>query len=234
MRHAQKENNMIYIISVGGSLLAPDKINSRFIREFRALLLKAAKKGDKFLIIPGGGATCRYYQNEARKIAKIANDDLDWIGIATNVLHSQFLRAIFGRDASPELITFESKIRDLKKAISVCVGGFQPGGTSDSTAVRFAQKFGAKTVINLTNVAGVYDADPRKFKNAKMIKKMTWQDLKKQFGTANEPGRHMPFDASAASIAFRIGLKVITTDGRGLKNFQNILAGKAFRGTVIQ
>ena len=140
---------------------------------------------------------------------------------------------MFGKDASPEVILPESRISDLKRPISIGIGGLEPGGTSDSTAVRFAQKFGAKTIINLTNVAGVYDRDPRKFKNARLIKKMTWNDLKRQFGSRNEPGRHMPFDASAANTASRIGLKVVTTDGRSMKNFQNILSGKAFKGTVI-
>ena len=181
-----------------------------------------------------GGATCRAYQKAAQDISKISNDDLDWIGIATNKLHSTFLHAIFGKEASPEIILLGSRISDLKKRISICIGGLAPGGTSDSTAVKFAQRFGAKAIVNLTNVAGVYDRDPRKFKTAKLIRRMTWDDLKRQFGTAKTPGRHMPFDAAASNLAQKNAIQVAIMNGRDLKNFENFLAGKSFKGTVIR
>ena len=225
---------MIYVISVGGSLIAPAKINTRFVKEFKRAVLKTASGDSKFLIIPGGGQTCRTYQEAARNIASITDDDLDWIGIKTNHLHSYFLRAIFGKNASPEVIALNGNVGQLKKAISICLGGIEPGGTSDSTAIKFAEKFRAKVIINLTNVAGVYDRDPKKFRNAKLTPEMTWADLKKQFGASQEPGRHMPFDSSAANQAARLGIKVVIMDGRNLNNFQKFLAGKTFRGTLIQ
>ncbi|OGE79198.1 MAG: hypothetical protein A2751_04360 [Candidatus Doudnabacteria bacterium RIFCSPHIGHO2_01_FULL_46_14] len=225
---------MIHVISIGGSLIVPDKLNTRFIKEFKRVILKAAAGGDKFLIIPGGGQTCRSYQDAARSISNPTNEDLDWIGIKTNHLHSYFLRAVFGKDASPEVIGLDGRVGQLKKAISICVGGLEPGGTSDSTAVKFAEKFRARTIVNLTNVAGVYDKDPRKFRNARLIREMSWADLRKQFGSVKTPGRHMPFDSLTASTAARLRLKVVTMDGRNLKNFQNFLAGKSFKGTVIQ
>lgn len=225
---------MIHIISIGGSLIVPDKINTRFIREFKRVVLEAAASGDKFLIIPGGGQTCRTYQQAARSIASPTDEDLDWIGIKTNHLHSYFLRAVFGKQASPEVITLDGNAGQLKRPVSICVGGLEPGGTSDSTAVKFAQKFRAKTIVNLTNVAGVYDRDPKKFKNAKLIPHMSWADLKKKFGTSKTPGRNLPFDSAIASLASKMKLRVVTMDGSNLKNFQNFLAGKSFKCTVIQ
>src|SRR3989344_3226671 len=218
-----------YIVSLGGSLIAPDGIDKNFLKNFKTVILSASRES-KFLIVPGGGQTCRIYQAAARQIANAADDDLDWIGIKTNHLHSYFLRAIFGQKASPEVIAMDGDVRQLKKPISICLGGLVPGGTSDSTAVKFAEKFRAKVIVNLTNVAGVYDRDPRKFKNAKLIKNMTWQDLKNQFGSSKTPGRHTPFDASAANQAARLGIKVAIMDGRNLGNFQNFLAGKSFKG----
>ena len=224
---------MRYIISLGGSLIAPRGIDVNFLKKFRRILLGATNKGNKFLVIPGGGMTCRNYQNSASQIAKISNDGLDWIGIKTNQLHSYFLHAIFGKTAHPEVVQLDSKAR-IAKPIAILLGGLKPGGTSDSTAVRFAEKFKTNIIINLTNVSGVYDRDPKKYKNAKLIRSMTWVNLKKQFGSDRTPGRNLPFDSSVVSLAARLGLKVVIMDGRNLKNFQNFLAGRKFRGTIIQ
>jgi len=222
-----------YIISLGGSLIAPDEIDVNFLRSFHQALLRASLR-NRFLIIPGGGGTARHYQKVAKELGKVSNDDLDWIGIAANILHSNFLRAIFGKYAHPEIVELNSKLQNIKKSIAIARGGLKPGGTSDSTAVKFAEKFGVKTIINLTNVAGVYDRDPRKFKNAKLIPRMTWVQLKSQFGNGRIPGRHMPFDSSAAALAKKLKLKVAIIDGSNLKNFENFLSGKNFNGTVIQ
>lgn len=222
-----------FVISLGGSVIVPDKIDVNYLKKFRSLVLRYAKRGFRFFIIPGGGATCRAYQKAAQAISKISNDDLDWIGIATNKLHSKFLHAIFGKEASPEIIMLDSRISDLKKSISICIGGLAPGGTSDSTAVKFAQRFGATNIVNLTNVSGVYDRDPRKFKNSKLIPRMTWQDLKRQFGTRKTPGRHMPFDATVSNQVEKNRLSVAIMNGRDLNNFEKFLEGQNFRGTLI-
>lgn len=224
---------MHYIISLGGSLIAPNGIDLKFLKKFRQVLLNAAKKGDRFLVIPGGGQTCRTYQNAARVLANPSDDELDWIGIKTNHLHSYFLHAIFGRAAYPAVVDLNSKAH-ITKPIAIAVGGLKPGFTSDSTAVKFAEKFKINTIINLTNVAGVYDRDPRKFKNAKLIRNMSWADLKKQFGTGKTPGRNLPFDSSIAPLAAKLKLRVVILNGKGINNFKSLLAGKGFKGTTIK
>ena len=50
------------IISLGGSIVVPDKIDYNFLKKFRALILKHVKKGKRFVLICGGGATARLYQ----------------------------------------------------------------------------------------------------------------------------------------------------------------------------
>jgi uridylate kinase len=51
------------IISVGGSIVIPKTgFDPAFLKEFRALILKEVKKGRRFILTIGGGATCRQYQ----------------------------------------------------------------------------------------------------------------------------------------------------------------------------
>ncbi len=49
------------IISLGGSLIVPDNIDTKFLKEFKELILEHVKKGKKFFIICGGGRICRKY-----------------------------------------------------------------------------------------------------------------------------------------------------------------------------
>lgn len=211
---------MDYLISLGGSLIVPNEIDIDFLKKFRRLILQACKKGKKFLILTGGGRTCRIYQKAAREVANVSNDALDWIGIETCTLNAILLRTVF----------FPSRVRGR---VEVASGGIRPGASSDSTSVYYAKKLGIKTILNLTNVAGVYDRDPSKFKKATLIPRMTWKEFTRQFGTSRKPGQHKPFDPSAAKLAARLGIKVVIMNGRDLKNLKKYLENKIFKGTII-
>ena len=52
----------VIVISLGGSLIVPDKINIGFLEKFKKILLKNQKKY-RFVVICGGGNTARNYIN---------------------------------------------------------------------------------------------------------------------------------------------------------------------------
>ncbi len=56
------------IISLGGSIIVPKDIDSDFIQNFKALILKQVTQGKKFIIITGGGDTARNYQQASKEI----------------------------------------------------------------------------------------------------------------------------------------------------------------------
>src|SRR3989344_6099064 len=95
-------NKQTYILSLGGSLIAPDGIDKNFLKKFCQALMASAK-GRQFVIIPGGGQTARRYQKVASELDRPTNIDLDWICIKTNHLHSSLFRSIFGKYAHPEV-----------------------------------------------------------------------------------------------------------------------------------
>jgi uridylate kinase len=47
------------------------------------------------------------------------------------------------------------------------------------------------------------------------------------------PGLHAPVDPIAARFAERSGLRAIVIDGKDLKNFENLLRSRNFRGSII-
>jgi len=55
----------------------------------------------------------------------------------------------------------------MKKSVLIGAGGWKPGRSSDDFSVRLAKMYGAKTIINLSNIDFVYTKDPRKHPDAK-------------------------------------------------------------------
>ena len=92
------------VVSVGGSLIVPDQIDTDFITRFKNLILEKVKNGHSFTIIAGGGKTARRYQEAANAVTPLSPQDLDWIGIHATRLNAQLLHSIFGDHAHPQII----------------------------------------------------------------------------------------------------------------------------------
>ncbi len=223
---------MTYIISLGGSLIYPNRLDLQFVRKFGKLILGYAKRGRRFFIVTGGGKLARQCQALAQATGKISNPDLDWLGIAATRASAEVLRDLFGKFAYPEVLNDPTKKLERPKRINV-FSGWKPGRSTDYAAVRLAQTYGIKTVLNLSNIDYVYNADPKEYKNAQPIKQITWQNFRKLFQEKWRPGANLPFDPKASALAEQQGIKVVVMNGRDFKNFQAFLQGRSFKGTVI-
>lgn len=227
-----------FVLSLGGSLIFPKTgIDIKFLSQFEKFIRKKVAQGCHFFIVTGGGTSARQYIDAATAIChkKLPNDDLDWLGIHASRYNAHLLRTIF-RDLAYFRVIDNYDVID-KQAVDykvVIAGGWKPGWSTDYDAVLLAQDYGVKTVINLSSIKMVYDKDPNKFKNAKAIKKIDWDDLIKIVGDEFMPGMNSPFDPVAAQLGKEINLKVIVCHGNDLKNLDNILEGKRFVGTVIE
>jgi len=223
---------MDYIISLGGSLIVPEEIDYPFLKGFHALILDFIKKQNRVAIISGGGKTCRKYQDAAKKDGSVSKEELDWIGIATTRLNAQLLRTIFEKQA--DHVVIKNPTQKIEWKGSILIGaGWKPGCSSDYDAVLLAKNLGIKTIINLTNIDQVYDKDPKKYKDAKPLDKISWEKMQSIVGTKWSPGLNMPFDPVATKHAAKLGLKVVIL-GSDLKNMKNFLEDKEFKGTVIE
>ncbi len=222
----------VIVISVGGSLIVPDKINTSWIRKFASLVRKQVRKGNKIILVTGGGRTARLYQNAARKTGNLVRDDLDWLGIHSTRLNAHLFRAIFRDIAHPNIIKDPTKAIPWKKKVLIAAG-WKPGWSTDYISALLAKKFGAKEVLNLSNIDYVYDKDP-KLKGAKKLPLMSWKEFRKMVGNTWDPGLHSPFDPVASRIAQKAKLKVVIMDGTDLPNVEKYLVGQKFKGTKIE
>ncbi len=220
------------VISVGGSLIVPDKIDTIFLKKFRTVIEKYVREGIHFLIITGGGMTARQYQKAAKEAGELSKEDLDWLGIHATRLNGHLLLSLFRKHAHPILITNPGKLMRTKKPIFVAAG-WRPGRSTDYVAVTLAKKMGAKKLVNLSNIDYVYNKDPNKFKDAKPIQEIGWAEFRKLLPEKWDPGLHTPFDPIASREADRSGMEVAMINGGKLSEFEKYLSGKKFIGTKI-
>lgn len=221
------------IISLGGSLVIPDQIDLKFLAGFKKLILARIEKGEKFVIITGGGSLCRKYNSALNTLADPSAEDLDWMGINITWTNAKLVQLMFGALAHPKIATDPIRQGAFKEKILVG-GGWKPGRSSDGATVKYAQRFGAGKVINLSNTDYVYDKDPKKFKDAKKLENISWKEFLKIIGNKWNPGANLPFDPTAAKLAQRIGIKVVITKGTDLSNLKKILGDEKAKGTIIQ
>ena len=146
------------------------------------------------------------------------------------------MRTIFKKYAHP---TINKNPYDLESFVQakesiLIAAGYRPGNSTDYIAVLLAKQFGAKKIANLSNIDYAYDKDPRKFKDAKKIKDISWEEFQKIVGDTWDPGANVPFDPVASKHAAKEGIEVAILNGKKLGNFQKYLAGEKFAGTVIK
>ncbi len=225
--------NKITVLSLGGSLISPKSgFDLVFLQGFKKMILDFIKEGRRFVIVCGGGNTARLYQSAAREVGELTPDDIDWIGIHSTRLNAHFMRTIFRGHAHPIVIKNPTQKIDWDASVLVA-GGWKPGWSTDYDAVKLAELYGAKEVLNLSNIEYAYDSDPRTNPNAKRIEKTNWADFRKIVGDVWEPGANTPFDPVASREAERIGLTVGILQGNNLKEVERAIKGEVFKGTVI-
>lgn len=220
------------VVSVGGSLIVPDGIDTDFLKRFHALITEKVEQGLSFCIIVGGGKTARNYQEAGRTVTPLIRNDLDWIGIHATRLNAQLLRNIFVEHAYPHVV--KNPTGDIKTDMPIIIAaGWQPGWSTDYCAVAIAKNIGATRLVNLSNVDFVYDTDPKKNPDAKKIEKINWTEFRKLIPAEWDPGLSAPFDPVAAKESEALGLEVAIINGAKLEEFSNYLDGKPFIGTTI-
>jgi uridylate kinase len=137
----------------------------------------------RLVIVAGGGQTAREYIAAASKLGA-DQASLDEIGIRVSQLNALVLIKALGNLAGnftpislEELVeTFE--VSFPRKRV-VILGGLYPGQSTNAVAAILCEKLHAKLFLNATDVDGVYTKDPRKFRDARRLSRVTPKELAK-------------------------------------------------------
>ncbi len=223
-----------FVLSLGGSLIVPDKIDTHFLSDFHDFIrYQVSEKKRRFFIAVGGGSIMRSYRDSAKAVrTSMSNKDLDWLGIHATRLNAQLLRTIFVDIAEPRIIKHFEIIIKTSRPVTLAAG-WKPGHSTDYCAVTLCRDYGVGEVINMTNVDQVYDKDPRVYSDAKPIQDITWASYRKIVGDEWIPGLNTPFDPIASQLAQQVKLTVKILNAGDFRNLENALDHKPFHGTTI-
>lgn len=232
--HDDMDTQETIVMSVGGSLIVPDQIDTDFLSTLKTFIDSETANGRRFIIIAGGGKTARRYQDAASAVTELTSDDLDWMGIHATRLNGHLLRTIFRDTAHHQMIKNPDDILDVSKDEKVVIAaGYRPGCSTDLRAVQIANRVGAKKVINLSNIDYVYTDDPRTNPEAKRLENITWADFRALIPEDWDPGMSAPFDPIAAKEADEKGIEVAVINGNKPDALTDYLHDKDFIGTKI-
>ncbi|MDA3850261.1 MAG: UMP kinase [Spirochaetaceae bacterium] len=227
--------NPVEVFDLGGSIVAQQKMDIDFLKKMKSFVESWLMEDEtrRLIIVIGGGYPARVFQNTCRELMpQIQGDELDWIGIMATRLNAQLVKALFGDLCKDDVVTDPSEVKSMKGRILVGAG-WKPGFSTDYDAVILAENFGAKRLLNLSNIQKVYTADPKKDPQAKPLDQISWEDYRAMTGDSWTPGMNAPFDPVASKRAHEAGLQVIVAEGRDLNNLDLILKNKNYVGTLI-
>jgi len=218
---------MKVVISIGGSLLTKELSYENF-KKYADIVNKISKK-HKIIVVCGGGTTARIYQNIGRK-AKASSEMLDFIGIMATHINAATFSTLIKNSYLVKWKSLKEASKEVKKyfgkKVLVCAG-YDVGCSTDFDSAYFASLVKANVVINATNVDGIYDKDPNKFKDAKKFERLTYDEFIKIISkNPQKPGEYRLFDLKAAKILKKGRVKLIIIDGRNPKEIIRAVEGK--------
>ena len=224
----------VIVLSLGGSLIVPDNVDVSYLKKFREAIRKNSRKY-KFIIVCGGGSVARKYIYALRETG--INETLQSMaGISATRTNARFMSYFFNQNSWKGIPQKMEEIHKYLKSQDIVFCGaleYKPNQTSDSTSAQIARHF--KTdFINLTNVSGLYDKNPKEHKDAKFIQDISWKEFNKLANKMKyKPGQHFVLDQTASKIIMNNKIKTYII-GQDIKQLDNLLNGKKFKGTKIE
>ena len=163
------------VIKLSGKVFGMD--NAKIIQNYADFLIKISKICQP-VVIAGGGVIARHYISHARNF-NVDESTLDELGIEISRLNAKLLiYALKNKAYSHPPTNLQQVKHAVDDGLIVVAGGLHPGQSTNGTAALIAEKIQAEQFLNATDVDGVYDMDPNKFKKAKKFKSIELKNLK--------------------------------------------------------
>ena len=163
------------VIKLSGRIFSVD--NVKVLKDYARFLVKISKICQP-VVVTGGGTIARHYINHARS-SGADESSLDELGIEVSRLNAKLLIYALKHKAYPHPPTTLQEIRyAVDSGLIVIAGGLHPGHSTNGTAALIAEKVEATQFLNATDVDGVYDLDPNKYKKAKKFRRIELKTLR--------------------------------------------------------
>lgn len=230
---AQNEGSGILVLSVGGSLFFDEKPLASQIAKFCESISRLHSEGYKFVLVVGGGKVARSYVSAAKSFGA-TNYSQDELGIMITRANAFVLIQALEKAHVHVLASPAEALNVLGAGEIPVFGGLFPSFTTDAVAALVAEAVDG-VFVNLTDVDGVYSSDPKRSSNAKFYPEISYEKLLSMVKlSASKPGQNMVLDLPCVNILRRSRIKGIVLNGNDLANFEAMVRGNEFRGTLIQ
>ncbi len=204
---------MRVVVSIGGSVLAPE-LESERVAAYAGALDRLVAGGCDPGAVVGGGGVAREYITTARALG---GDEvqLDELGIGATRLNARLLIAALEDAAAPSPATgYDEAASALRRGEIPVMGGMTPGQTTDAVAVALAESVDADLLVFATSADGVYDVDPNSHDAAARFDELSPAELVDVvLPMSRDAGASAPVDLLAAKLIGRAGIRAVVLDG---------------------
>jgi uridylate kinase len=204
---------MKVVVIVGGSVLVPT-VESDRVAAYASAFEELSDAGHDLGIVVGGGPTAREYIGVARELG--ANEiELDQLGVAATRMNARLLIAALDDRAAPTPPEGHEAARNaIRRGDIPVMGGTVAGHTTDAVGTALAEYIDADLLVFATSVAGVYDTDPDRDRDATKFDVLSPGDLVDVVREIEmDAGSNAPVDLLAAKLLQRSELRAAVIDG---------------------
>jgi uridylate kinase len=220
------------VVKLGGFVFPPNP-DPKVIQSYADVFRKISERGDRLVVVAGGGADARKYIRLARELGA-SEFTCDLLGIEVSRLNARLIISALANRAYPEPPQSLSLLQEAFEIGKIVVaGGMQPAQSTNAVAALSAEAIAADLLLNATNIDGVYTSDPKKNPSAKLLDTIETVDLMKLvLSESMEAGTYELFDPVAIKVVERSGVKTRILDGREPENIEKAARGESL-GTLV-
>ncbi len=205
------------LIKFSGEALAGDNgfgIDTQILKFLADEIKSVIDNGYEVAIVIGGGNFIRGVS--AAKDGIIRRTSGDYMGMLSTVINAIAMQEALEKDGLNVRVLSAIKMEEIaenfivrrairhlekKRIIIFAAGTGNPFFTTDTAGVLRASEINANMIIKATKVDGVYDKDPNKFEDAKLLKEISYEDALKD--------NIKVMDDTAIALARENGLPII-------------------------
>jgi len=217
------------VLRIGGSVLGSPP-QAKLLKGYAEVISEARKAGLSIGVVVGGGPVSRAYIATAKELL-LPREGQDMIAIDASRLNAKLVAMKLG--VKRVSTTIQGMIVELEKNEIGVMGGLRPGITTDTVAAILGDAWHSDLLVKASDQDGVYTADPRTDKHAKLLHSLSYQELVRILGgTQHRPGIHSIVDPVAARFVAKHKLALVVTNGFFPSNVRKALLGERV-GTLV-
>lgn len=164
------------VVRIGGSVIA-SPVDVRLVEGYSRVLRRLWGRGYRLAVVVGGGELARNLIGLAGELG-LPEEDRDQVAIeASRIVALLLSRKLRGLTGGLVAETLEEATGFFEEGRMVVMGGLKPGMTTDAVAVLLARAIGAKLIVKVSRVDGVYDRDPLVYSGARRLARVKLENL---------------------------------------------------------